>query len=80
MRPGNVAALKKRVTLDAVLDRLAQVDTPEGRQRVKDALSREPFPHFEDDMEHPGQLVRIDEDGTRTTGRFVRRKFIPADA
>ena len=47
MRLDNVLALKKSVTIGAILERLAQVDTPTGKQEVKDALARKPFPHFE---------------------------------
>lgn len=54
---------------------LATVDHPEGTRRVSDYIATQPYPHYEvvDDM--PGLLVRIDESGTRTAGRFVNRKF-----
>jgi hypothetical protein len=40
-------------------------------------LAVRPFPHFEPDPEVAGLLVKIDEDGTRTRGRFVNRTFQP---
>jgi hypothetical protein len=44
---------------------------------LKAYLASQPFPHFEAYSENPLQLVRIDEDGTRTVGNFVERQFIP---
>lgn len=54
---------------------LAAVDSDQGRRRVRDYLASRPFPHYEPVPETPGLLVRIDEDGTRTLGRFVGRDF-----
>jgi hypothetical protein len=34
--------------------------------------------HFEAAPGRPGSIVKIDQDGTRTIGRFVNRKFRPA--
>jgi hypothetical protein len=56
---------------------IESVGTPEGHARLKAFLESEPFPHFEG---YPGDrtlLVRIEEDGTRTVGRFVNRKWVP---
>ncbi len=54
---------------------LAEVDTPEGRRRVKEYLDSRPFPHFEAAPGGSGLLVRIEADGTKTVGRFVGREF-----
>jgi hypothetical protein len=54
---------------------LASVDTEEGRQRVRDYLTAQPFPHYEPDPDTPGLLVRIDANGARTVGRFIGRDF-----
>ena len=56
---------------------LDSVDSTEGRRRVADYLDSRPFPHYEAG-ERPGLLTRIDEDGTRTAGRFVGRRFEPS--
>ncbi len=56
---------------------LASVDSPEGRQRVAAFLDGQPFPHYEAHPDRPGLLVRIDQDGRRTVGRFVNREFRP---
>jgi len=55
---------------------LAEVGTPAGRERLRQFLASEPFPHYQQ-ADQPGNLVKIDEDGTRTVGRFVGREFQP---
>lgn len=57
---------------------LESVDSPKGRERVAAYLQGQPFPHYQPHPEKPGLLERIDENGRRTTGRFVNRKFKPA--
>ncbi len=54
---------------------MESVDAPAGRRRVATFLAKQPFPHYEPHPEQPGLLVRIDESGKRTIGRFVNRKF-----
>ncbi|MHB1673581.1 MAG: TA system antitoxin ParD family protein [Acidobacteriaceae bacterium] len=56
---------------------LTSVDTPAGRKRVTAYLQVMPFPHYRPHPQKPGLLERIDEDGTRTLGRFVNRQFKP---
>ena len=58
---------------------IASVDTPEGLARLKRYLESEPFPHFEQHPPVEGALIRIEQDGTRTPGRFVNRNFVPLD-
>lgn len=55
---------------------VASVDRESGRKRVQDYLSTRPYPHFEPVAQRPGWLVRIEEDGTRTVGRFINREFV----
>jgi hypothetical protein len=56
----------------------ATIDQPEGAKRLSAYLSEQPFPHYQVSEENPGMLVRIDESGVRTVGRFVNRIFVPA--
>jgi len=61
------------------------VEKPEGRARLKAVLDSEPYPHFEPYPARKGWLVRIEADGTRSVGRFVKRRFVthgeePADS
>jgi hypothetical protein len=77
LRTETVLQLKKRgetVPLSACLD---SADSPAGRERVAAHLASRPFPHFEPAADRPGLVVKTDEDGTRTVGRFVNRQFRP---
>ena len=57
---------------------LESVDSPVGRQRLADFLKDGPFPHYQPHPDRPGLLVRIDAEGIRTVGRFVKRQFVPS--
>lgn len=54
---------------------LESVDNATGRERLKAYLESQPFPHYEAHPDQAGLLIRIDQDGRRTTGRFVNRQF-----
>ena len=77
LRGREVLALRKSDAARPLSECFETVDSPEGRQRVADAeyLRSRPFPHYEAASGHPGFLVRIESDGTRTLGRFVNRRF-----
>jgi hypothetical protein len=66
----------KSTPLSAILN---SVDSPAGRRRVFEHLQTLPYPHYEA-ADAPGLLIRIDADGKRTLGRFVRRQFQPVKA
>jgi hypothetical protein len=68
-------ALCKKAGARPLSDCLETVDTPEGKDRVRNYLEAQPYPHYEQAKDAPGLLVRIDADGKRTIGRFVNRKF-----
>jgi hypothetical protein len=73
-----VQALRQAGRKESLSQRLASVDTPAGRARVEAYLETRPYPHFRESGQ-PGMLVRTDEDGTETTGRFVNRVFVPVN-
>jgi hypothetical protein len=54
---------------------LKSINLPEGDARLQAHLQSQPYPHYESLPSRPGLLVRIEENGRRTVGRFVRRKF-----
>lgn len=56
---------------------LSSVNTPAGRARLQAVLDAEPFPHFRAVPGDRTLMERIDQDGTRTIGRFVQREFVP---
>ena len=76
MRLPDILALKKAGATRPLSACIAEAGTPAGDQRVRDYLATRPFPHYEVDPKKPGLLVRIEEDGTRTSGRFVNRRFV----
>lgn len=76
LRGDRVMALQQAGAAQRLEEVLESVDTEEGRKRVHDYLETRPFPHFEPCTDEPGLLIKIDEDGTRTRGRFVNRTFV----
>jgi hypothetical protein len=56
---------------------LESVDSPAGRARVAAYLEQQPYPHYHPHPTRSGLLERVDQDGTRTVGRFVNRQFQP---
>lgn len=68
-------ALRRAAAARPLSECLALVDSNEGRHRVLAYLDSRPFPHYEPAPAGRGLLVRIDEDGTETLGRFVGREF-----
>jgi hypothetical protein len=78
LRGDQVLALLKAGAEKPLSSCLKSVDSAKGRRRLMEHLSKRPFPHYEAAPKRPGMLVRIDEDGTRTVGRFVKRRFVAA--
>jgi hypothetical protein len=78
LQGNQVLALSRSAAAKSLSECLADVDTPEGRKRVHDSWKTGSYPHYEPVPETPELLARIDEDGTRTVGRFVNRKFVAA--
>jgi len=72
-------ALKRAGAARSLTDMISSVDSDQGQERLRSYLSARAFPHFEASPDQPGLLVKIDEDGTRTRGRFVNRLFVSAD-
>ena len=73
---GNVIQLKQRGDARRLSECVASVDTEAGRRRTADYVATRPFPHFEAAAGRAGVIVKTDEDGTRTEGRFVNRQFV----
>jgi hypothetical protein len=78
LRGDAVLRLKQRGGILKLSDALRTVESAKGRQRLQKVLASGPSPRFEPAAGKPGLLVRVDEDGRRTVGRFVGRKFTPA--
>jgi hypothetical protein len=69
-------ALKESVERRSLSKLVSSVGTTEGKARLKVYLDSRPFPHFEPHPARKGFLVRIEQDGTRSVGRFVNRQFV----
>lgn len=78
LRGDRALALQRSGTVRSLAERIQSVDTDAGRDRVRAYLESRPFPHFEACQDEAGMVVRIDENGTRTRGRFVNREFVAA--
>jgi hypothetical protein len=76
LRGDRALALQRSGTARSLAESVEAVDTDVGRERVRGYLESRPFPHFEPCPDEAGMLVRIDEDGTRTRGRFINRTFV----
>ena len=72
-------ALRKAGAVRPLAECLESVDSDQGRRRMAEYLDSQPFPHYERAPDQPGMLVRIEQDGTRTLGKFVNRQFQAAE-
>lgn len=70
-------ALRKSGDQKPLSQLIASVDSDAGRQRVADYLSTQAYPHYLPVPGQPGCLLRVEESGCETMGRFVNRKFVP---
>jgi hypothetical protein len=73
-------ALRKTNAVRPLSECLQSVDSPAGRRRVANHLQARPLPHYEAAPGHPGLVMRIEANGRRTLGRFVKRRFQPVPA
>lgn len=78
LRFNDVLELKRKAAAKPLSECLRKVDTKAGQRQLQAVLENRPFPHYEPAADRPGYLVRIEEDGTRTVGRFVNRQFVAA--
>jgi hypothetical protein len=72
-----VLALRRSGAARPLSECLAEPGTAAGEKRVADYLKSRPYPHYEAAPGAAGLLVRIDEKGKRTIGKFVNRRFTP---
>lgn len=79
LRGDRALALKRAGAARSLTEMISSVDSDQGRERLRAYLNGRAFPHFEPCAGEAGLLVKIDEDGTRTRGRFVSRVFVAAD-
>ena len=79
LRGEQVVALRRSSRARPLSEALRDVDTEEGRKRVKGYLDAGPHPQFEAVPDSPGLYRKIEADGTVTLGKFVNRIFEPVE-
>ena len=76
---GDEARALSQAGPQSVAECLASVGTKQGDARLQQYLLSLPFPHYEADPEDAHLLVRVEESGQKTRGRFVNRRFIEVE-
>ncbi len=71
-----IDTLRKTAESPSVGELLEVVDTPKGREMFQAFLTSEPYPHYRAHPHRKGVLIRTEENGVETIGRFVNREFV----
>jgi hypothetical protein len=61
-----------------VHDLLTRIAASTDREVTKTALRADGTPLYATDPEHPGMIIQVQSDGTRTPGRLEGRRFVPS--
>src|SRR5262245_7192934 len=76
-RAGQALPVPAFVTRDEVHDLLERLVDDADREGVTARIRSAGAPLYAADPEHPGMIVEIQADGTRTPGRLEGRRFVP---
>jgi hypothetical protein len=71
-----VAALKRQAGVREFSEAMRQASSEAGQRRALAHLRKLGGPRYSLDPSRRGGILRIEADGSRTRGRFVRRKFV----
>lgn len=77
-RAGQALPVPPFVSRDEVHDLLARLVEDVDREAVKARIRSGGTPLYTTDPEHPGLIVEVQADGTRTVGHLEGRRFVPA--
>ena len=77
-RAGQTLPIPTVIRREEVHDLLAQLVDNLDRESVKARIHAEGTPLYTTDPDHPGMIVEIQADGTRTPGELQGRRFVPA--
>ena len=77
-RAGQTLPLPTFVRREDVHDLLAGLVTDADRASVKTRIHAAGTPLYTTDPDHPGMIVEIQADGSRTPGSLEGRRFVPA--
>ena len=75
LKTDRVLALKRLGAERPLSQCLKAPGTPAGNRKLAQALQETPYPHYRPAPGKAGWLLRVEEDGTETRGRFQNRKF-----
>jgi len=73
-----IAALKRQAGARELSDALRQASSEAGQQLVIEHLRKQGGARYSVDPSRRGGVIRVDSDGSRSRGRFVRRRFVVA--
>src|SRR5262245_46174711 len=76
-RAGQALPVPTFVTPDEIHDLLERLAGDADREAVKARIRSGGMPIYEADPAHPGLIVEVQADGTRTPGRLEGRRFVP---
>ena len=71
-----VAALKRQAGMPEFVAAMKSASSEAGQRRALEHLRKLKGPRYSIDPTRPGAILRIAADGSRSRGRFVRRKFV----
>lgn len=77
-RAGQTLPMPTFVRREEVHELLARLVEDVDRKNVKARIQTAGTPLYTTDPEHPGMIVEIRADGTRTPGHLEGRRFVPA--
>ena len=77
-RAGQTLPIPTVIRREEVHDLLAQLVDNLDRESVKARIHAAGTPLYTTDPDHPGMIVEIQADGTRTPGELQGRRFVPA--
>lgn len=78
-RTGHALPIPTDIGREAVHELLARLGDHRDRESLKARLGASGAPLYESDPADPGSVVEVTPDGSRVRGRFVGRRFVPAE-
>jgi hypothetical protein len=77
-RTGLTLPIPAHVSSDDVREVIAAIAADTDRERVRERIHAGGLPVYTTDPKHPGMIVEVQADGTRTPGYMDGRTFVPA--
>jgi hypothetical protein len=71
-----IVALAREKSTVPLSELVANLGAPQSTKRLNSYLETLPFPHYAAHPKKAGLLIRTQEDGQRSVGRFANRQFV----